>query len=207
LPSHQGAPLTPASQRPGALIPLERAQPGSAIAVRPCRHSTLRAAPDQAVRPPFPPVINRRAESDQARRVETRSGSMRSTPSASPARTVEPGRRSNAGASQTRHLRRRSNDYHYRPAQAQARKQHRPVKRPPARQGGARRAPPGVAFSLLFSLCRHRRRDKRDGRAARSSDYDFDYAVFPWWSSPAQPANLSLCRRTAAGQARRARGS
>jgi len=150
LPSHQGAPLTPASQRLGALASLGRAQPGSAIAVRPCRFSTLRAAPDQAVRPPFPLVINRRAESDQARRVETRSGSMRSTPSAYPARTAEPGRRRKAGASQTRHLRRSKGNDHHRPAQAQARKQHRPTKFSPARQGGARRAPLGL--TLFFPL-------------------------------------------------------
>ncbi len=40
LPSQRGAPLTSASQRPAALDSLGRAQPGSAIAVRPCRPST-----------------------------------------------------------------------------------------------------------------------------------------------------------------------
>lgn len=113
----------------------------------------LRAAPAQAVRPSFPPVINRRAESDQARRVETRSGSMRSTPSAYPARTAEPGRRSNAGASQTRHLRRRSHHHHHSHAPAQARDLHRPAKHPPARHGGARQGTTrGCLFVAFFTL-------------------------------------------------------
>lgn len=154
VPSQRGAPLTPASQRPAALFSLGRAQPGSAIAVRPCRRSTCAQRLFRLFGAHFPQSSTEGPESDQARRVETRSGSMRSTPSAYPAHTAEPGWRRHAGASQTRHFRRKRNQHHhYRPAQAPDRKPHRTAKHPPARHGGARQGTTwGCLFVAFFTL-------------------------------------------------------